>query len=108
VASIATSSIEEGLDFACNLVASGIEKEAQLRTGASARLLSTLAQYISLRYAGETGLALEYLAYLGGDIGDDVSYAREQFWAQLSWCAQEMGLDAQAYSGPNAWRRERG
>lgn len=89
---IATHSLGEGLDFACNLLVSGIDREVEKRPARSQDLLSGLTHYISLRYNGEEWLALEALECLAAGIGDEVEFCREQYRAQVEWCAKAMGL----------------
>jgi hypothetical protein len=89
---IATHSIGEGLDFACNLLVSGIDREVEKRPARSQELLSGLTYYISLRYNGEEWLALEALECLATGIGDEVEFRRAQYRAQVEWCAKAMGL----------------
>jgi hypothetical protein len=55
---IGTHSLGEGLDFACNLLASAIDREARLRPERAVTLLQAVTQYISVRDAGKDGLAL--------------------------------------------------
>jgi hypothetical protein len=88
---IATHSIEEGLDFGCNLLCRALESQGDADPAKAQTLLRGLAQYLSLRYAGELALSLEYLAGLGHHChSDDYRYA--QFWNQLRWTANKMGL----------------
>ena len=84
---IATHSLGEGLDFACNLLTSAVDGETRLRPERASILLRELTYYISVRYAGEDGLAFESLNDLAKEIGPDVEYPREQFRAQVQWCA---------------------
>jgi hypothetical protein len=88
---IATSSIEEALDFACNLLTSILHREAEENPEKIRQLLSELVQYISLRYVGEFLLALEYLAGLGNLCNPNFSNS-EQFWCQIRWTANKMNL----------------
>ena len=81
---IATSSVEEGLDFACNLLVGAFEAVAVSDSGEARSTLSSLAQYLSFRYAGELGLAFEELAGLAEDLAPHMSKS-EQLQAQLRW-----------------------
>jgi hypothetical protein len=90
---IATSSVEEGLDFACSLLSSAVPHEGKANPEKTQQLLNELAQYIRLRYVGELLLALEYLAGLG-DLCDPSLFQSKQFWAQLRWVADKMNLSA--------------
>jgi hypothetical protein len=87
---IATHSVSEGLDFACNLLASAMGRLADQRPEAASDVLKTLAEYISYRYAGEDLLALEHLVLLGRDLSGDAEVRWTQFWNQLQWLAGQM------------------
>lgn len=87
---IATHSIGEGLDFACNLLSKSLEHTADIKPDAAPLLLRTLAQYISFRYAGEDGLALEHLAALANDLGQSEVVRWDQFWEQMDWLCERM------------------
>lgn len=89
---IATHSVGEGLDFACNLLVSGIDREVEQRPARAQDLLSGLTDYISLRYNGEDRLALEALECLAAGIGGEIEFQRGQYRAQVDWCAKTMGL----------------
>jgi hypothetical protein len=89
---IATHSVDEGLDFACNLLASAMRRLADQRPEAASNFLKTLAEYISDRYAGEDLLALEYLVLLGRDLAGDAEVRWTQFWNQLRWVAGQMDV----------------
>jgi len=88
---IATHSIEEGLDFACNLLAVGLSAEVRANPEGAAPVLESLSHYITLRYVGEFHLALEELSSLGAGCGD-AAFRHEQFLAQLAWLADAMHL----------------
>lgn len=88
---IATSSLEEGLDFACNLLAHGLGEAARRNPSEASAMLTRLTQYISLRYAGELRLACEYAESLAELIPEDVEFRRGQFEAQVAWLKKEMG-----------------
>lgn len=89
---ITTHSIGEGLEFACNLLVSGIDREVEKRPARSQEFLSGLTEYISLRYNGEEWLALEALECVAAGIGDEIEFCRGQYRAQVEWCAKAMGL----------------
>jgi hypothetical protein len=93
---IATASIEEGLDFACNLVSSAISAKSESSPEMSKQLLHELVRYIELRYVGEPLLALEYIAGLGNAC-DPAAFRSEQFWAQLRWVAGQMNLKSEEF-----------
>ena len=50
---LATSSIEDGLDFACNLAVSGILAISEHNPSKTPALLHYLAQYVQFRYVNE-------------------------------------------------------
>ena len=97
---VATSSTEEGLDFACNLAASGILAIAERNPAKAPVLLRYLAQYVEFRYVNELVLALEYLADIG-NLLEQSSFSSEKFWAQIRWVAQHMELEEAEYAGLN-------
>lgn len=89
---IATSSVEEGLDFACNLISEVLAAHGESASECSGSVLSSLAQYITFRYVGESSLALEYLAGIGHDLGASAN-SHPQLWRQLQWVANELALE---------------
>ncbi len=93
---LATSSTEEGLDFACNLAVNGMLAIAEGNPAKAPELLRCLAQYVEFRYVGELQLALEYLADIGNSLKQE-SFHSEQFWDQLRWVAQHMELESSEY-----------
>jgi hypothetical protein len=93
---IATHSVGEGLDFACSLLADGIGCMADQRPDASPGLLKALSEYISHRYAGEDLLALEYLVLLGRELRESTDVRWSQFWRQLEWVGQQMGVSPES------------
>ncbi len=92
MAPIATHSIGEGLDFACNLLADAIAAAAENAPTSAPGLLRTLAQYISFKYAGEDGLAFEYLNMLAADLGPTANVQWSQFWSQMQWLSSQLGV----------------
>jgi hypothetical protein len=94
---LATSSPEEGLDFACHLIATALSTEADSHPERACRILRTFSQYVEFRYVGELELAAEYLCDLGREISPVASFQRQQFWHQLQWVAVRLGLPAQEY-----------
>lgn len=97
---IATSSVEEGLDFACSLLTDALVMRGEESPNVAKQLLTELASYLQLRYVGETGLALEYLAGLGQQCAPT-----SQFWNQLRWVAVQLKLNEQELAAlglPNA------
>ena len=93
---IATHSVGEGLDFACNLLASAMGRLADQRPEAASNILKTLADYISYRYAGEDLLALEYLVLLGRDLAGNAEVRWARFWNQLRWVAGQMDVSLES------------
>ena len=87
---IATSSIEEALDFAASLLTAGIHAKAQASPSTCAELVNGLANYMQLRYVGELGLAWEELVALARVCAAG-GYRHAQFWDQVGWLAVEMG-----------------
>ena len=94
---IATSSIADGLDFACNLLSGSLSDEADNHPGKAANFLRTLTQYLEFRYVGELQLALEYLSEMGNDLSESATLNKKQFWSQLLWIAKEMGISTDVY-----------
>jgi hypothetical protein len=90
-AEITTSSVEEGLDFACSLASSAIAAAGEAQPESAQQILNELTSYVQLRYVGELVLALEYLAGMGHRCSPG-SFRSEQFWAQLRWVASQMQL----------------
>jgi hypothetical protein len=88
---LATSSTEEGLDFAVSLLSGGIEAQAQTDSAAAPELAISLARYTQFRYVGELELAYEELVLLGMKCKNR-EYQRLQFWSQLDWVGQKMNL----------------
>jgi hypothetical protein len=89
---IATGSVGDGLDFACNLLAGALARAAEDAPSTAPSLLRTLAEYVSFRYAGEHGLALEYLDMLAADVGPAARVQWGQFWAQMKWLSSQVGV----------------
>lgn len=93
---IATHSVGEGLDFACNLLASAIVRMADQRPEAASSILKSLAEYISFRYSGEDLLALEYLVLIARDFAGNTEVRWTQFWKQLQWVAGQMDVSLES------------
>jgi hypothetical protein len=93
---IATSSIEDGLDFACNLLGKSIDAQARETPDQAPAFLTSLTRYIQYRYASEFQLALEELAGIG-NLCHVRSFDRHQFWDQLRWVADTMSLSRDDY-----------
>ena len=93
---IATHSVGDGLDFACNLLACVISRCADQRPEASHDILKALAEYITYRYVGEDLLALECLVLLGRDLSSCADAGWPQFWRQLEWVGQQMDVSLES------------
>jgi hypothetical protein len=91
---IATSSIEEGLDFACSLASDAISRAGVADSMEAQRLLHDLTSYVQFRYVGELLLAVEYLSSLGRAC-DPKGFRSTQFWHQMRWVASQMALSAE-------------
>ena len=79
---IATSSTEEGLDFACSLIVDAIIRYSEAHPEQAKELLQILANYIQFRYVGELGLAAEYLADIGVKVESGSQFARQMEWIE--------------------------
>jgi hypothetical protein len=97
-AKISTTSVEEGLDFACSLLSSAIHAEAESAPTKACSLLQGLTRYVELRYVGELLLALECLADLGRSCNQENARSM-QFWKQLHWIAEHMQLSSDEFEG---------
>jgi hypothetical protein len=88
---IATSSVEEGLDFSLNLIAGAVAIAGGRNPELAQSLLRQISEFISLRYAGELELALEYLEGIYEEVPTDIEFRREQFKKQIEWlhCTNE-------------------
>ena len=93
---IATQSVGDGLDFACNLLACAIFRCADQRPEASHDILKALAEYVTYRYVGEDLLALESLVLLGRDLSSCSDTGWPQFWRQLEWVGQQMDVSLES------------
>jgi hypothetical protein len=94
ISSISTTSIGDGLDFACSLASTAIARAGESGSENCGELLNALTAYIQFRYVGEEGLAIEQLAWLGHRC-DAAEFRREQFWSQMKWLAAAMYLDGE-------------
>ena len=75
------------------LVSQGLVKAAEADPSKAIDVLRRLEQYISLRYAGELGLAVEYVASLGEFVPADISFPRDKYDQQVAWLQREVGPD---------------
>lgn len=69
---IATSSVEEGLDFALNLIAGATATAGEQDSDIAQAMLRQMSQIISLRNAGELRLAVEQLERVHEAVPSDV------------------------------------
>jgi hypothetical protein len=90
---ISTTSVEEGLDFACSLASDAISHAGAVNPTEAQRLLHELTSYLRFRYVGELALAAECLASLGHAC-DSPGFRSKQFWTQLRWVASQMDLSS--------------
>ncbi|HEX3359180.1 MAG TPA: hypothetical protein VHS31_19530 [Tepidisphaeraceae bacterium] len=90
--SISTRSVEDGLDFACNLLADALVISSSYKPESSATLLGLLANYISFRYCGEEGLALENLMTIAEELKRSEKVRWAQFWQQIQWLCEKTGV----------------
>lgn len=88
---LATSSPEDGLDFAASLLCGGIQAQVDEQPEHGAQIATSLAQYLQYRYVSELGLAWEELVALG-DSCTSAGFRSEQFWLQLQWTGKQLGL----------------
>jgi hypothetical protein len=89
---IASTSVGEGLDFACSLASPAIARASDANPEGRGELLNALTAYIQFRYVGEGGLALDQLSWLGHRCAP-AEFRSEQFWSQLKWVAAAMDLE---------------
>ena len=89
---IATHSVGDGLDFACNLLSGALGRAADSMPDRAPGLLRKIAEYIGLRYAGEDGLALEHLLQLADELGPAADVRWGQFWEQMKWLGNELSV----------------
>lgn len=82
---IATDSIEEGLDFAFNLIIPVISKAGQRDAQLAQQLLVKVEDYVTLRYAGELYLAYEWLLNFDGLNVSGQENRVGQFRKQMAW-----------------------
>lgn len=93
-AAIATSSVEDGFDFAAALVVAAVEARSDSDPNIAHELLKSLCRYVEWRYHGELGLALEMLSDLGASCHRELK-SPSQYWHQVSWLAAQLGFDPQ-------------
>lgn len=88
---IVTSSVDEGLDFAFNLVVGAIATAGDRDALKAQFLLGQVSQYVRLRYSGELRLAFEYLDQIDREIPSDIDFQRNQFVRQIDWLREALG-----------------
>ena len=91
--SIATSSVEEGLDFGCNLLIGALEVAATSSSSDAQDILSSLVRYLRFRYVGELGLAFEELSALASELAPHVQRS-ELLNAQLTWVERSLQVES--------------
>lgn len=91
---IATTSVGEGLDFACSLVSTAISRAGNAKPESRGELLNALTAYIQFRYVGEDGLALDQLSWLGHRCAP-ADFQSDQFWSQLKWVTVAMDFEGE-------------
>ena len=87
---IATSSIEEALDFAFNLIIPVISDTGGRDKNLAPELLSQVSDYVSLRYAGELVLAFEWLQEFEDLHSLEFPDREKQFKKQMNWLENEI------------------
>lgn len=86
---IATSSIEEALDFAFNLIMPVISEAEESDPVKAQEILRQVSDYVSLRYAGELELAFEWLQNFDSLSRREFPNRASQFQRQMSWLRNE-------------------
>jgi hypothetical protein len=86
---IATANVEEGLDFACNLLVAAFEAAAASGSRLAQETLGSLARYLRFRYVGELALAFEELSALSRDLAPHIRNAT-QLDDQLTWIEKSL------------------
>lgn len=87
--SIATSSIEEGLDFGFNLLIGSAAEAGKARPELATRLLMANQNFVHPRYAGESEIALQFLEELAELIPDESRHNLAQVELQLEWLREQ-------------------
>jgi hypothetical protein len=95
---LASSSPEEGLDFAACLLCGGIQAQVAQQPDQGAQLAMSLAKYVQFRYASELGLAWDELVALGDSCKSD-GFRKEQFWLQLQLVGDQLGMPELDFAG---------
>ena len=88
--SIATTSVEEGLDFGFNLLV-GPAADGGRNDGVLAqRLLTLIEQFVHPRYAGEPEIALDALEGLADCVPMKYQRNPDLIEAQLAWLREQL------------------
>jgi hypothetical protein len=87
---IATSSIEEGLDFGFNLLIGPAAETGQAKPDLGAQLLFVIQAFVRPRYAGEPEIALDSLEHLAELIPREYQRNWAQVRRQLTWLREQM------------------
>jgi len=87
---IATSSIEEALDFAFNLIMPVISEAGESEPVKAQKFLRQVSDYVSLRYAGEIELAFEWLQNFENLSSREFPSRASQFQRQMIWLQHEL------------------
>ena len=89
-AGIATSSLEEGLDFAFHLFIETLASAGNAIPAKAPEILNDITSYVHLRYVGELGLAFEYLEDLAREYPMPAP-GNSKFNTQLNWISGKIG-----------------
>jgi len=90
---IATSSIEEGLDFGFNLLVSSAADAGRGDGVLAQKLLSLIENFVHPRYAGEPEIALGALEELVDGVPLKHQRNRDQIAAQMVWLREQFPRD---------------
>jgi len=91
---IATSSVEEGLDFGFNLLVGPAADGGQDDGVLAQRLLVLVQNFVHPRYAGEPELALDALEELADCVPLKHQLNRDQVDAQMAWLRAQFSKDS--------------
>ncbi|HVH18189.1 MAG TPA: hypothetical protein VNF72_07810 [Myxococcota bacterium] len=87
---IATSSIEEALDFAFNLLMGPIAATGRANPQLAVELLEQIENFVHPRYVGELEIALEYIEHFASLVRRERLHHRDQFARQLEWLRERI------------------
>lgn len=91
--SIATSSVDEGLDFGFNLVVGPAADGGRDDGVLAQRLLSLIENFVHPRYAGEPAIALSALEELVDCVPLKYQQNRAQIEKQMAWLREQLPRD---------------